>query len=203
MKNTLDKIKQSLNQNISLKPKIWALTALVLIFSLYVSYNVGETHNLNQLVFQKAQSEIAELNQSISNINAEIDDLSTQKETINTSLSDKAEIQNSMQDYSAKKESYENQVQQLTKDIAKLDSSIQQKQAELNKKKADKQEQLRLAAEKKAAEEASNTTTDTVYITNTGKKYHRSGCQYLRKSKIAISLENARSRGYTPCSKCF
>ena len=28
----------------------------------------------------------------------------------------------------------------------------------------------------------------TVYITNTGTKYHRNGCQYLRKSKHAISL---------------
>lgn len=42
----------------------------------------------------------------------------------------------------------------------------------------------------------------TVYITNTGSKYHRSGCQYLRKSKIAISKSNAQSQGYTPCSRC-
>ena len=43
----------------------------------------------------------------------------------------------------------------------------------------------------------------TVYITNTGSKYHRSGCQYLRKSCIPISLDNAKSRGYTACSKCW
>lgn len=42
----------------------------------------------------------------------------------------------------------------------------------------------------------------TVYITNTGSKYHRSGCQYLRKSQIAISKSNAQARGYTPCSRC-
>ena len=40
-----------------------------------------------------------------------------------------------------------------------------------------------------------------VFVTATGKKYHSSGCQYLRKSKIAIALQNAR-RGYTSCSKC-
>lgn len=41
----------------------------------------------------------------------------------------------------------------------------------------------------------------TVYITKTGSKYHRSGCQYLSKSKIAISLSDAKS-GYGACSKC-
>lgn len=47
-----------------------------------------------------------------------------------------------------------------------------------------------------------NTSSQSVYITNTGKKYHRSSCFYLRKSKIKISLSNAKSRGYTACSKC-
>lgn len=41
-----------------------------------------------------------------------------------------------------------------------------------------------------------------VYITRTGKKYHRAGCSYLRKSSIPISLKDAKSRGYTPCSRC-
>lgn len=45
-------------------------------------------------------------------------------------------------------------------------------------------------------------TEVTVYITKTGEKYHRDGCQYLRKSQIATSLESAKSRGYTPCSRC-
>ena len=44
---------------------------------------------------------------------------------------------------------------------------------------------------------------DCLYITNSGKKYHREGCQYLKKSKIPISLSSAQSQGYTPCSKCF
>ena len=42
----------------------------------------------------------------------------------------------------------------------------------------------------------------TVYITNTGKKYHSSGCRYLSKSRIPISLTKAKQRGYTPCSVC-
>ncbi len=42
----------------------------------------------------------------------------------------------------------------------------------------------------------------TVYITRTGKKYHRGTCRYLRRSKIEISLLDAVERGYTPCSVC-
>lgn len=42
----------------------------------------------------------------------------------------------------------------------------------------------------------------TVYVTKTGEKYHKSGCQYLRKSKIAIDLDDAIAEGYTACSKC-
>jgi len=51
-------------------------------------------------------------------------------------------------------------------------------------------------------QETEQTTETIVYVTDTGKKYHSSGCQYLRKSKHAISLKDAKARGYTPCSRC-
>jgi hypothetical protein len=41
-----------------------------------------------------------------------------------------------------------------------------------------------------------------VYITKTGEKYHRENCQYLRQSKIEISLDDAIKNGYDPCSVC-
>ena len=41
----------------------------------------------------------------------------------------------------------------------------------------------------------------TVYVTRTGKKYHRGSCSYLRRSKIPISLADAKL-GYGPCSRC-
>lgn len=42
----------------------------------------------------------------------------------------------------------------------------------------------------------------TVYVTRTGKKYHRAGCRYLSRSEIPISLKDAEAEGYTPCSVC-
>lgn len=59
-------------------------------------------------------------------------------------------------------------------------------------------------ASKSGTGTASSVKQDTtVYVTNTGSKYHKSGCQYLKESKIPISLSDAKAQGYTPCSKCY
>jgi hypothetical protein len=41
-----------------------------------------------------------------------------------------------------------------------------------------------------------------VYITDTGTKYHRDGCQYLSQSKIQSTLGDACQKGFGPCSVC-
>ncbi len=41
----------------------------------------------------------------------------------------------------------------------------------------------------------------TVYVTRTGEKYHTGSCRHLSKSKISVSLNEARGR-YGPCSVC-
>ena len=43
--------------------------------------------------------------------------------------------------------------------------------------------------------------SEVVYRTNTGKKYHRSGCSYL-KSKIETTVSEAQAMGLGPCSGC-
>lgn len=52
--------------------------------------------------------------------------------------------------------------------------------------------------EEKTAED----NNQTVYITETGSKYHRAVCSFLSDSKIPINLEEAKEQGYEPCSKC-
>jgi methylphosphotriester-DNA--protein-cysteine methyltransferase len=42
----------------------------------------------------------------------------------------------------------------------------------------------------------------TVYITTTGEKYHTERCASVRKSKIAIRLDQAVLKGYEPCKRC-
>ena len=43
--------------------------------------------------------------------------------------------------------------------------------------------------------------SEVVYRTNTGSKYHRSGCSYL-KSKIETTVSEAQTMGLGPCSRC-
>ena len=48
----------------------------------------------------------------------------------------------------------------------------------------------------------SSSSSVTVYITNTGKRYHKGSCRWLAWSKHAISLSKAKKAGYTPCKVC-
>lgn len=44
--------------------------------------------------------------------------------------------------------------------------------------------------------------SETVYITESGKKYHRLGCKYLKSSRQAISRSKARASGHSACTVC-
>ena len=59
-----------------------------------------------------------------------------------------------------------------------------------------------LGAAATSAETLATSANSLVYVTTTGKKYHADGCRYLSKSKIPLSLEDAKTNGYTPCSVC-
>lgn len=50
--------------------------------------------------------------------------------------------------------------------------------------------------------DSSSDSEVTVHITKTGAKYHRYGCQYLKKSCIPVTLAQAKAWGYTPCKVC-
>jgi len=49
---------------------------------------------------------------------------------------------------------------------------------------------------------ARETKEVTVYVTRTGKKYHRAGCRYLKKGCIPLTLKDAKIRGYGACKVC-
>ena len=59
-----------------------------------------------------------------------------------------------------------------------------------------------LPAQQPAPQKQAQTKEQIVYVTKTGKKYHRDGCRYLSRSRIPISLKDAKANGYTPCSVC-
>lgn len=51
-----------------------------------------------------------------------------------------------------------------------------------------------------ASESSKDPQSQTVYVTRTGKKYHRDGCLHL-KSRIPIPLKEAKA-SYSPCKVC-
>jgi hypothetical protein len=59
-----------------------------------------------------------------------------------------------------------------------------------------------IVAQAPAPQQQTQTKEQTVYITKTGKKYHTASCRYVSKSKIPISLKDAKAKGFTACSVC-
>ena len=45
-------------------------------------------------------------------------------------------------------------------------------------------------------------SSQSVYVTNTGTKYHKSTCHHLKSSKNEIAFEKALELSYTACSVC-
>lgn len=56
--------------------------------------------------------------------------------------------------------------------------------------------------DKEPAKDPGTAENDMVHITETGEKYHREGCRYLKDSDLEITREEAEKRGLTPCGKC-
>lgn len=49
---------------------------------------------------------------------------------------------------------------------------------------------------------SAQTKSETVYITDTGHKYHKGKCHHLKYSKHKIDKKSARKKGYTACKVC-
>ena len=61
--------------------------------------------------------------------------------------------------------------------------------------------QARVTSQSEASTAVESESEGEVYVTHTGKKYHREECISLRRSKIPISLAEAKQR-YGPCGRC-
>ena len=48
----------------------------------------------------------------------------------------------------------------------------------------------------------SKLTAQTVYITDSGKKYHAKNCDVVKTGKKGITLEEAKKKGLEPCKVC-
>nr|WP_315022511.1 hypothetical protein [uncultured Aminipila sp.] len=89
---------------------------------------------------------------------------------------------------------------EMEKKVADLQAA--ENQAVLESQAATSAQAAAEVQDKVETAEQSQSNEYTVYITETGSKYHRDGCRYLKQSQISISKSNAINQGYTPCSIC-
>jgi len=53
------------------------------------------------------------------------------------------------------------------------------------------------------AQTSTSPSEPSVFVSSTDRLYHKSGCELLSKKKQAIGISEARSKGYTACSRCY
>jgi len=65
-----------------------------------------------------------------------------------------------------------------------------------------KERKEKKVSENKKQEKLAIAKNQEVFITNTGNKFHKAGCRYLKRSSSAVSREDAIKRGYKACKVC-
>lgn len=192
--NILDTIKNKLD-NVNLKERIKTISIVFLLFIIFC-FAISDDSQKN-----------VELKKQVEELTKQTEELTTQITTVNNKLEEKQK----------KLEEKSREVTTLQEEKTKLESekqTLNQEIEELKTSKANKTStqtstspsltsaQKTSSSSSSNAENVSTSNSYTVYITDTGKKYHSAGCSYLKNSKHAISKDSAISQGYSACSKC-
>ena len=210
-KETKEKTKL-LNKNNLKNMLIASIIAVVMcVFGIIanISKNVGFQGNTNNISMSEEASQTSKgITENELDKDKQIESLIKEKEV----------LQNQLTESSEKIKELETQVTELSE----KSNTLQQKITSLEQEKSELENKMQIVQEQYKSEKSnytssstskntnsnintqnsySNTTEEVVYITNTGKKYHRSGCSYLKSSK-KINKSEAINRGYTPCSRC-
>ena len=170
------------------------------------------------------QEDINKLKAEKTTVLAKIDSSKEELSTLNKDISDLKEKINQLNDEKQKQE-------QLLKDttakveLKQKEEAEKQRQAEIEKQKQEEansisQSSSNNSSKKSTSNNSSNAKSNSynsdnpqpskpvgemVYITATGKKYHRKNkCGNTNPARTSyIPLSEAESMGYTPCSKCY
>ncbi len=182
-----------------LLPIILACTT-VLFAVLFFQASAPDTPSVSADTVTAYQEQIDELEAQNAQLQSEIDTLTAENATQATELDNR---QTQIDDLTAKNAEQATELANRQTQIDDLWARVDAAQKNLDAAYAQVEARQTTSSTSAAQPSSGQSTSQTVYITNTGSKYHRAGCQYLRQSQIAISLEKAKSQGYTACSRCF
>lgn len=176
------------------------LKTLVIAASLLLNCVLGGAsytyyHHLAEQMNETAslQSQVSHLEDSVSDLQAQADESQPAIDGLKAQVASLTEEKNGLQ----------SQVDTLTSQKADLQKQVDTLKAGASSgSSSGSSSSGGSSASVPAAYSSSDDQSETVYITNTGSKYHSAGCRYLKKSQIPISLSEAKRQGYTACSVC-
>lgn len=143
--------------------------------------------------------ELTQIKDKVKSLEESNQALSKEKEDLTAKVQSTEELQKTVDEKNQYILNLEAQVGSLTAEKAQLEGQKGILEQELA---SSKQKTSSAPAKTTASSAASTSNSYTVYVTNTGSKYHRSGCSYLRQSSHAIDKNSAVSQGYSACSRC-
>ena len=139
------------------------------------------------------QSQVSHLKGSVSDLQAQVDEFQPTIDDLNAQVASLTEEKNGLQ----------SQVDTLTSQKADLQKQVDSLNAGASGGSSSGSSSGGSSSSSvPAAYSSSDDQSETVYVTDTGSKYHSAGCRYLKKSQIPMSLAEARRQGYTACSVC-
>lgn len=176
------------------------LKTLVIAASLLLNCVLGGAsytyyHHLAEQMNETAslQSQVSHLEDSVSDLQAQADESQPTIDGLKAQVASLTEEKNGLQ----------TQVDTLTSQKADLQKQVDTLKAGASSgSSSGSSSSGGSSASVPAAYSSSDDQSETVYVTNTGSKYHSAGCRYLKKSQIPISLSEAKRQGYTACSVC-
>lgn len=176
------------------------LKTLVIAASLLLNCILGGAsytyyHHLAEQMNETAslQSQVSHLEDSVSDLQAQADESQPAIDDLKAQVASLTEEKNGLQ----------TQVDTLTSQKADLQKQVDTLKAGASSgSSSGSSSSGGSSASVPAAYSSSDDQSETVYVTNTGSKYHSAGCRYLKKSQIPMSLSEAKRQGYTACSVC-
>lgn len=176
------------------------LKTLVIAASLLLNCILGGAsytyyHHLAEQMNETAslQSQVSHLEGSVSDLQAQVDESQPTIDGLKAQVSSLTEEKNGLQA----------QVDTLTSQKADLQKQVDTLKAGASSgSSSGSSSSGGSSASVPATYSSSDDQSETVYVTDTGSKYHSAGCRYLKKSQIPMSLSEAKRQGYTACSVC-
>ena len=95
----------------------------------------------------------------------------------------------------------QNEVWREEMEVQKEETEIQNEKTAVHKEDIEVQED-QISNVPQEGNTDSKKTDDTVYVTESGEKFHRDSCRHLKDSKFAVSRSDAISKGYEACGTC-